>query len=135
MPFGNTKEDLGDQQVVFQKRKAPRYALNATVTVDGFDGEGELENISTSGCRMDSSTYVNLIPDDVYQVTINPNPSDNIKPFRLKLKASWTKSSELLFQAGFTLESGQSNAEMDRYVKVLNSKGIPPDYGNMVTGK
>jgi len=135
MPFGKTKEDLGDQQAVFQKRKAPRYALNATVTVDGFDGEGELENISTSGCRMDSSTYVNLIPDEVYQVTITPSPRDNIKPFRLKLKASWTKSSELLFQAGFTLASGYHNTEMERYVKLLNSKGIPPDYGNMAAGK
>ena len=135
MTLGKTKEELSDQQVAFQKRKAPRYALNATVIVDGFDGEGELENISSSGCRMDSSTYVSLIPDEVYHVTITPSPSDNIKPFHLKLKATWVKSSELLFQAGFTLESGYHNAEMERYVKLLNSKGIPPDYGNMDAGK
>ena len=129
--LGKRNENLTDQQAVYHKRKDPRYALNAVITIEGFEGEGTLENISVSGCCMESSTYVSIIPDEEYQVTINPGQDVNIKPFRQKIRATWTKSSETLFQAGFTLDKGQSNVQMEQYVKQLDSRGVQPDYGNM----
>ena len=131
MIFGKKKENLSDKRAVYQKRKAPRFTLDATITIEGFEGEGALENISNSGCCMESATYVSIIPDDVYEVLIRPCNNDNIKPFYQKLKATWTKSSEKHFQAGFTLDGGQSNPHMEEYVKQLNAHGVNPDYGNM----
>ena len=107
--FFKKKEKLSDQQALYQKRKVPRYSLKAGITIDGFEGEGMLENICVTGCCMESSTYVSLMPDEVYQVTIKPVQGEDFKPFSHKLKVSWTKSSETLFQAGFSLDNGQRN--------------------------
>ena len=131
MAINRKNENLIDQQAVYHKRKAPRYALKAGIAIEGFEGEGMLGNISASGCLMESSTYVSITPDDVYLVTIKPSQGENIKPFSQKLKASWTKSSEMLFQAGFTVDSGQSCIQMEQYTELLKSQGVNPDYGNM----
>ena len=131
MLFGKKKENLSDQQAMFQKRKVPRYALTADASIEGFEGEGVLENICVSGCCLQSATYVSLIPDEVYKVTILPGPGETIKPFTSQLKVSWTKSSEMLFQAGFSLDSGQSSHQLEQYVDILKSRGVQPDYGNM----
>ena len=131
MFFGKKKENLSDQQAAYQKRKVPRYTLNAGISIEGFDGEGILDNICVAGCCMESSTYVSLMPDEVYRVTIKPGPDEKIKPFTHNLKVSWTKSSEDLFQAGFSLEGDKSTAQMEQYVDILNARGVRPDYGNM----
>jgi len=52
-------------------------------------------------------------------------------PFSLTFKLNWTKSSETLFQAGFSLEDRQDNAQLSKYVRLLETRGIKPDYGNM----
>jgi len=133
--LGKGNEVLSDQQEVFQERKSPRYSLNAGITIEGFDGEGKIENISNAGCCMESATYVSIIPDTVYLVTIIPAKNENLRPFSQKLKASWTKSSEKLFQAGFSLAEGQSNDQLDKYVQLLGSRGAIPNYGNTGKGK
>ena len=131
MFFKKKIEALSDQQAAYQKRNVPRYAVTADATIEGFEGEGILENICVSGCCLHSATYVSLIPDEVYKVTIIPGPDEAIKPFSLKLKVTWTKSSEMLFQAGFTLDSGKSSFQLEKYVDLLKSHGVQPDYGNM----
>jgi len=130
------KEALSDQLATYQVRKSPRlgapkFDVDCGVTITGFEGEGQLGNISVSGCSIKSVTYLNIIPDKIYQIRIIPGKEDNIKPFDLKMKLSWTKSSELVFQAGFALDSGESGVNIKRYVEQLRSRGIEPDYGNM----
>ena len=131
MLIGKKKGKLSDQQAVYKKRNAPRYALKAGITIEGFEGEGMLENISNTGCCMNSSTFVSITPDEVYQVTIIPGQGESIKAFSQKLRATWTKSSELMFQAGFSMADGQGKAAMEQYVELLKSQGAHPDYGNM----
>ena len=125
------EEELSDQQAVYQRREAPRFVLDAGISIDGFEGEGQLGNISISGCCMGSATYAAILPDEVYKAKIIPAPDENMGSFIVKLRASWTKSSEMLFQAGFSLEQGQSNAELKRYAALLKTRGVQPDYGNM----
>ena len=132
------KEELTDQNAVFQERGAPRWgtprnALSAGFTIKGFDGEGQLGNVSTTGCSVQSITYVKIIPDETYSVKIIPDKEDNLPPFDLTLKLNWTKSSETLFLAGFSLESGNTPAQLKRYIDILRNKGVSPDYGNMNT--
>ena len=45
MLFDKKKKSLSDQQAVYRERKAPRYSLNADISIAGFEGEGALENI------------------------------------------------------------------------------------------
>ena len=130
------KEDLNDQYAAYHERKAPRwgapqYMLNAGITLEGYEGEGQLGNLSITGCSMQSVTYVNITPNEVYNVKIIPAAEDKMRPFNLILKLNWTKSSETLFQAGFSVEGGDVSSQLRQYVELLRSRGIPPDYGNM----
>jgi len=136
MFFLKKKEELNDQLAVYQQRKAPRHGMpqfeiDAGVQIAGLEGEGQLGNISVSGCSIKSVTYVNITPDQIYQVKIIPGKADNIKPFDLKLKLSWTKSSETIFLAGFSCEDTEDIPKLKNYVEALRSRGIEPDYGNM----
>ena len=134
--FKKKKEELSDQLAVYLERGDPRWGaphvkLNAGLSIDGFEGEGQLGNVSISGCSMLSITYVSITPNNVYQVKVIPGPEDNMGPFALKLKLNWTKSSETLFLAGFSLKEGEDCSQLKRYVEVLRSCGLIPDYGNM----
>ena len=131
MLFKKQKEELSDQLAVFQERGTPRFAINAGIVIEGFEGEGKLDNISISGCRLASVTFAALIPDQVYQARIIPDAGEGTDPFSLKLKLNWTKSSETLFQAGFTVESGQGNTQLNQCIEQLKTHGVQPDYGNM----
>jgi len=138
MFFKKKKEELTDQLAAFQERGAPRwgmpqYDLDAGVTIVGFEGEGQLGNVSVSGCSMKSVTYINIVPNEVYNVTIIPGKEDKLNPFSLKLKLSWTKSNETIFLAGFSVEDSDSTgiSQLKQLVEALRSRGLLPDYGNM----
>jgi len=136
MFFKKKKEELDDQFTVFKERGSPRWGspqfmLNAGISIDGYEGEGQLGNVSITGCSMHSGTYVNITPNNIYKVNIIPEAEDNMAPFSLTFKLNWTKSSETLFLAGFSLIDGESNSQLKRYSEQLHSRGLAPDYGNM----
>jgi hypothetical protein len=125
------EEDLGDQFAVFQERKAPRFASNAGISIEGFEGEGLLKNVSVSGCCLESVTYAAITPNQTYRVKIIPGADEKMEPFNIKLVANWIKSSETLFEAGFSLEESERNPLPKRYVELLQMRGVKPEYGNM----
>ena len=134
MFFRKKEEELSDQFAAYQERGAPRwgapeYTLDAGMVIEGFEGEGQVGNISTIGCSLKSVTYIAITPDQIYQVKILPDAGEKMEPFGLKLKVNWTKSSETLFQAGFSLERGQEDANLKRYTDLLKARGVQPDYG------
>ena len=136
MFFKKNKEELTDQLATYQERTAPRWgapydALSAGITISGFEGEGQIGNVSVSGCCLHSVTYVNIIPNKTYMAKIIPGKEDNMPSFNINLKLNWTKSSETLFQAGFSLEGDEGSSQLKRYVEILRGRGIKPDHGNM----
>ena len=136
MFFKKKKEELSDQLITFREREAPRlgapnFKLDTGITIDGFDGEGQMGNVSISGCSLSSVTYINITPNEIYNVKIIPGKEDKMMPFTLKMKLNWTKCSETVFIAGFSLAEGENNAMLESYVRLLRSRGIIPDYGNM----
>ena len=135
MLLGKKKQELSDQHEVNIEREAPRFELKAGISIDGYEGEGLLGNVSVSGCYLGSVTYVALKPGEVYQAKIIPDAGDNIEPFSLTLRLSWTRSSETLFHAGFSLEKNQSNTFLKRYVELLQKRGVKPDYGKKKHGR
>ena len=139
MFFLKKKDEVSDQLATYQKREAPRwgapqYELDVGISIAGFEGEGQLGNVSISGCSMKSVTYVSMIPSEKYKVKIIPGSEDKMEPFNLQLKLSWTKSSENIFLAGFALEGNEGSSYLKKYIELLRSRGVVPDYGNMRTG-
>ena len=129
------RKELTDQLAVYQERGAPRWGaphcdLNAVISISGFEGEGLLGNVSISGCSMESVTYVALMPTEVYEVKITTGPEDVMPPIVLRFKLSWTKCSEEIFRAGFSIEDNKKNPQLKRYVDLLRTRGVVPDYGN-----
>ena len=124
------KEELSDQLAVYREREAPRFDTQASILIDGYEGEGQLANISIRGGCMQSVTYVAITPNKEYKVTVTPAADEKMPPFSFNLLLNWTKSSEELFQAGFSLKDGQENSQAKRYVEVLRSRGAKPSYGN-----
>ena len=132
MFLGKKEEELNDQLAVFRVRDTPRFASRAGISIEGFEGEGLVRNVSMTGCCMESITYVAVKPNDVYQVRILPNADDKEQPFTARLVVTWIKSSETLFEAGFHVEANQvDNSPIRRYAETLQARGVPPDYGNM----
>jgi hypothetical protein len=132
--FFKKKAALGDQFAVFRERETPRYASGGGITIEGFEGEGRIKNVCVSGCCMDSVTYAALTPGKAYQVKILPGAGVSQDPFSLRLMVTWIKSSEMVFEAGFSLEPGEKYPALERYVELLKNKGIQPEYGNMGQG-
>jgi hypothetical protein len=125
------QKELGDQLAVFREREAPRYVTNGSILIAGYEGEGLLKNISVTGCCLESVTYIAIVPDKVYQVTIVPAANIKLTPFTLNMIVTWTKSSEMSFETGFSIENDQKNTQMERYVELLQMQGVKPEYGNM----
>lgn len=135
MVFKKKKAELGDQFAVFQKRETPRFVAGGGISIEGFEGEGLLKNICVSGCCLESVTYVAIVPSQVYQIRIDPRPGINMEPFTARFKASWTRSSESAFEAGFSLETGRQDQRLQRYVEQLRIQGVRPEYGNQGHGQ
>ncbi|MCL2181304.1 MAG: PilZ domain-containing protein [Treponema sp.] len=136
MFFKKKKDELNDQLAVYRERQSarwgkPKYNIDAGITISGFEGEGQVGNVSLTGCSMMSVTYINIIPGEVYKLKFIPAQKDNMKPFNLSMKLNWIKSSETLFLAGFELEGATGGEHLKQYVEILRSYGIEPDYGNM----
>jgi len=136
MFFRKKEEELTDQFTTYKERDMPRFATNAEISVKGFEGEGLLKNVSSTGCCMESVTYVAVKPAEVHQVSINPDSGDKKNgSFTLELTVSWTRSSETSFEAGFHLGAGQTGALLKQYTETLKSRGVSPEYGNVSEGK
>jgi len=133
MFFNKNKEEVTDQLSVYQERGAPRWGapsadLDAGVSISGFEGEGQLGNVSITGCSIKSVTYAAIKPDETYQIRIMPGKEDKLEPFSIDMKLSWTKCSEDFFLAGFSTEK---NSMLKKYTDILKARGYPPEYGNM----
>ena len=132
MFFRKKEEELTDQFTAYKERDMPRFAANAGISVKGFEGEGLLKNVSSTGCCMESVTYVAVKPGEVHQVSINPESGEKKNgSFTLDLTVSWTRSSETSFEAGFQLGAGQSGSQLKQYTETLKSRGILPEYGTV----
>ena len=128
--FKKKEEDLSDQAAVFHNRETPRFTSKAFISIEGFEGEGRVRNISETGCCLESVTYVAIKPDDVYRIKITPIAGENTVSFSLELTASWTRSNETFFEAGFTQKDGSVNLQLKKYTETLKARGVSPDYGN-----
>jgi hypothetical protein len=135
MFFKKNKKELGDQFAVFHERDVPRFASGGGIAIEGFEGEARVKNVSASGCCLESVTYAALVPDKVYRLTISPGEGSPVKAFNILMKLNWARSSEMLFEAGFSLDAPKGSTHKDpmleRYIAQLRNEGVQPEYGNM----
>jgi hypothetical protein len=125
----NIKGKIGKRVSGVEKRRAVRYSAMAGVCIHGFEGEALLSNISSGGFRMESKTYISLVPGESYTIKITPEPAANLGFFELSVTVRWVRSTVSSFEAGFSIAEPATDRSFKRYIDYLS--GSLPD--NMFT--
>jgi hypothetical protein len=97
-----------------------RYECLSTVRVNGYEGQAVLRNISDTGFRMESKTFVEIETGANYLVSISPEVFMGIKSFDVTVEVRWILSSPEKFSIGFMVT--QNNPAFKRYVEYLRSQ-------------
>ncbi|MDR2136014.1 MAG: hypothetical protein LBO76_05295 [Treponema sp.] len=116
--FKAKKKEAGRAEEPASVARAPRYGSLALVGINGYEGMAVLRNVSESGFRMESKTFVEMDLGGVYTIRISPEISSGVKQFELKVETRWIQSSQDKFTAGFMVVDG-GNHSFQRYVDFL----------------
>jgi hypothetical protein len=126
MPFfkfkSKKKDTASDNQAVVTR--APRYDTLALVSINGFEGVAVLRNVSQSGFRMESKTFVEMESGSVHTMQINPEPLSGLRSFEIKVEVRWIQSALEKFSAGFMILQGESRT-LQRYIEFLRDGSRP----------
>jgi hypothetical protein len=108
--------------------RAPRYESLAMVNINGYEGAAVLRNVSQSGFRMESKTYVEIETGSSYTIRIDPQPFINMMIFEAVVEVRWAQSSEEKFSLGLMLAQGD-NFLFRRYVEHIKTQAEnnPPE--------
>jgi hypothetical protein len=96
----------------------PRYGNLALVSIDGYEGVAVLRNISQSGFRLESKTFVDMESGSVHTMQISPETSSGIRSFEIKVEVRWIQSSREKFSVGLMIIQGESRI-LHRYIEFL----------------
>ena len=98
--------------------RAPRYDSIGFVSINGYEGMAVLRNVSQSGFRMESKTFVEMESGSVFTMSITPELSSGLRRFDVKVEVRWIQSAHDRFSAWFmVVEDG--NRFLRRYVDFL----------------
>jgi hypothetical protein len=115
-PKRKFQENDLDSDQPSQVKRAPRYGSLALVGINGYEGMAVLRNISQSGFRLESKTFVDMDMGAVYVMQITPEASSGISQFEIPVEIRWIESSPEKFIAGFMLTQS-SNRLFQKYVE------------------
>jgi hypothetical protein len=101
--------------------RPPRYECLATVSINGYEGLAVLRNVSESGFRMESKTFVEIETGSSYVIRISPEPFTGVKPFEVTVEVRWAQSSPEKFSLGLMVIQTNSRS-FQRYVDYLRSR-------------
>jgi hypothetical protein len=122
MPLFKSKSKPGeavpDSQSSAIVTRAPRYDNLALVSIDGYEGVAVLRNISQSGFRMESKTFVDMESGSVHTMQISPETRSGIRPFEIKVEVRWIQSTREKFSVGLMITQGDSRI-LHRYIEFL----------------
>jgi hypothetical protein len=99
--------------------RAPRFNTLARVSINGFEGEAVLKNISVGGFCMESRTYAAITPGERYIMRILPESSFNLSPFELEVEGRWVQSTEKKFSSGFLIAMPPPNRALEKYIEQI----------------
>jgi hypothetical protein len=123
----------GEEKMLFFKSKereeksapivdrAPRYESLAVVNINGYEGIAVLRNISQTGFRMESKTFVEIEIGSTYTIRISPPLSTGIQDFDTAVEVRWIQSSPEKFSLGLMLTQG-GNHFFQRYVNFIKTQ-------------
>jgi hypothetical protein len=103
------------------KNRPPRYTSLARVSINGFEGQAALRNVSTGGFRMESKTFADMDIGASYDIHVTPEEHTGISHFELTVEVRWIVSSPEKFSVGFRIVHGAGRA-FEKYVDYLKER-------------
>jgi hypothetical protein len=101
--------------------RPPRYECLPTVSINGYEGLAVLRNVSETGFRMESKTFVEIETGANYLIRISPESFTGVKPFEVTVEVRWVQSSPEKFSLGLMVTQTDSRP-FQRYVDYLKSR-------------
>jgi hypothetical protein len=118
--FFKKKEKIED--TAFEKAsRAPRYTSLAMVSINGFEGQAALRNVSIGGFCMESKTFADMDVGSSYAIRVTPEEHAGIGHFELTVEVRWILSSPEKFSVGFRITQGNSRT-FEKYVEFLKEQ-------------
>jgi hypothetical protein len=120
MLFFKPKERIEEKPPSIAVR-APRYKSMAVVNINGYEGMAVLRNVSQSGFRMESKTFVEIEVGALYTICITPPPFTGMQNFEITVEVRWIQSSPEKFSLGLMVAQG-GNRFFKRYVNYIKAQ-------------
>jgi hypothetical protein len=112
--FKSKKKEIKEESPLITDR-APRYESLAVVNINGYEGMAVLTNVSQTGFRMESKTFVEIEIGSTYTIRISPPPFTGIQDFDATVEVRWAQSSLEKFSLGLMLIQG-GNRFFQKYI-------------------
>jgi hypothetical protein len=121
MLFKNKQKDI--RPFPGESPRPPRYVTITRVSINGFEGEAVLRNVSTGGFCMESRTYAAIDAGGHYTMWIKPEATSGVKFFELEVEVRWIKSTETKFSCGFLVVNYPVDRSFEKYIDYIK-RGI-----------
>jgi hypothetical protein len=105
---------------MFQERKNIRYHTLAKARINGvFEGDAILKDLSITGCCIECTMHVDIMPNVQYKLEIIPEKIAKIGEFDLTVECRWKISGEYSCEIGFSVIASPKGKLFERYVDYL----------------
>jgi hypothetical protein len=112
-----TEKNTADEKMM----RAPRYVSLAMISINGFEGQAALRNVSTGGFCMESRTFASMDIGASYGIRVTTEEHAGINSFELTVEVRWILSSLERFSVGFRVIQGGGRS-FERYVEYLKDR-------------
>jgi hypothetical protein len=115
--FKPKKQSLEEKAEVILSRP-PRYECLVMVSINGYEGQAVLKNVSRTGFRMESKTFVEIETGSSYVMRVSPEAAAGVKPFDVTVEVRWAQVSADKFALGLMVTQTE-NRPFQKYITYL----------------
>ncbi|MDR2747959.1 MAG: PilZ domain-containing protein [Treponema sp.] len=123
MLFFKPKKETADEKSAVILSRPPRYECLVKVGINGYEGQAVLKNISQTGFRMESKTFVEIEAGSTYVMHVMPEITTGVKPFDVTVEIRWMQSSPDKFSLGLMVTDVE-NRSFQKYVSHLKDNAV-----------
>jgi hypothetical protein len=105
---------------MFVVRKTTRYdTLARAVIPGGFEGDALLKDLSVAGCRVESTTLMQMTPGKKCSVLVKPEAASGVDGFDIEAEVRWVREHGGVWEAGLFILKSPKGKFFQRYVDYL----------------
>jgi hypothetical protein len=126
------KRSIGQNMLnMNESRKNLRYQSLARAKIEGIsEVEILLKDLSITGCCVECTVYVDVIPNTRYKVVVMPETAAKIGDFEILVESKWIRTGGYSCEIGFVILESPKGRLFQRYVDYLAWRSRAGNAGN-----